>query len=187
MKKRKLGRHGDWTLRKTSRVYDNPWISVDHDEVNNPSGNPGIYGRVHFKNLAIGIIPLDEDLNTWLVGQFRYPLQSYSWEIPEGGGPIGVSPLKSAKRELKEETGIVARKWKKILEMDLSNSTTDERGVIYVATGLSFGDASPEDDEALRVKKVPFEKVYQDVVQGRIRDSLSVAGVLRLKLWLEKL
>lgn len=185
MKRRKAGRYGDWVLKRSKVVYDNPWVCVEHDEVLNPNNHPGIYGRIHFKNVAIGVIPMDEQKNIWLVGQYRYPLRTYSWEIPEGGGKVGTSALGNAKRELREETGLRARRWKKILEMDLSNSVTDERGVIFLATGLSQGEAEPEDDEALRVRKVPFEKAYREVVTGKIRDSLSVAGILRLKIWLE--
>ncbi len=131
----------------------NPWIEVTHREVINPSGNPGIYGLVHFKNLAIGIVPFDAQLNTWLVGQYRYTLNGYSWEIPEGGGPLGSDPLESAKRELLEETGIRAERWTKILDLHTSNSVTDEAGLAYAAQGLSFGEAQPEDSEELRIRK----------------------------------
>lgn len=173
---------GPWKKLSDKVVYDNPWISVHHQEVLNPNGNPGIYGKVHFKNLAIGIIPLDEDWNTWVVGQFRYPLNAYSWEIPEGGGKLGVDPLESAKRELLEECGLVATDWSVIQEMHLSNSVSDEFGLIYVARNLSQHQAEPEDTEMLQVKKIPFSELVKMVLHGEITDSLTVAGVLKLEL-----
>ncbi len=168
-----------WTTLQSEEKYDNPWVRVVEHQVLKPSGNPGIYGTVHFKNLAIGILPLTESGHTWLVGQWRYPLGVYSWEIPEGGGPRGVDPLESAKRELKEETGLTARDWQLILEMDLSNSTTDERSYSYLARGLSEGESEPEEEERLALKKLPFEQVLAMVLKGEIRDGLSVATILQ--------
>lgn len=182
---RARGKYGDWKCLRSRVAYDNPWIRVEHDEVLNPGKGRGIYGRVCFKNTAIGIIPLDKARNTWIVGQYRYPLRRYSWEIVEGGGNPKVSALAGAKRELREETGIRAKRWKKILEMDLSNSTTDEKAVIFVATGLEFGESAPEEDENLTIRKVPFEKLYRMVLKGEVRDAITVAGVLRLKLILD--
>lgn len=170
---------GPWKKLNDTVVYENPWIRVHHQDVLNPNGNPGIYGKVHFKNLAIGIIALDDDYNTWIVGQFRYPLNQYSWEIPEGGGLLGVDPIDSAKRELMEECGLKATEWTQILDMHLSNSVSDEYGVIYVAKGLSQFDSEPEDTEQLVVKKVPFDTLFQMVMNGEITDSLTVAGVLK--------
>jgi 8-oxo-dGTP pyrophosphatase MutT (NUDIX family) len=148
----------------------------------NPSGKPGIYGVVHFKNLAIGVIPLDKDNNTWIVGQYRYALNQYSWEIPEGGGKIGVDPLESAKRELIEECGLIAHKWEKIMEMHLSNSTTDEHSLVYVARDLEYTESEPEETEQLIIKKIPFEELYQMVKRGEVTDGISVAAVLKVKL-----
>jgi ADP-ribose pyrophosphatase len=152
----------------------------------NPKGGKGIYGVIHFKNLALGVIALDDELNTYLVGQYRFPLGRYSWEIPEGGGKLDVDPLESARRELLEETGLKARSWELIQKMDLSNSVSDECAYIYLARGLSQHDSHPEDTEELRVWKLPFEEAYRMVIDGRITDSLSVAGILRTKLILEK-
>lgn len=163
-------------------VYDNPWIQVTEFQVVNPSGGPGIYGVVHFKNLAIGVVPLDEQGHLWLVGQYRYPLQAYSWEIPEGGGPLEVDPLLSAQRELLEETGIRAAHWELILTMHLSNSVSDEKALIYLATGLSYHDSQPEETEQLQLRKVKLEEAYEEVLQGKITDSISVAAILRLML-----
>lgn len=170
---------GPWTLLNSTLAYENPWIRVDHQKVLNPNGNPGIYGKIHFKHVAIGIVAIDDEKNTWLVGQFRYPLNTYSWEIPEGGGRLHVDPLEEAKRELLEECGIEARRWERIQEMQLSNSVSDEIGVIFLATDLSVGANSPEDTEQLEIKKIPFIEALQMVLNGSITDSLSVAGILK--------
>jgi 8-oxo-dGTP pyrophosphatase MutT (NUDIX family) len=173
-----------WQTIKTTVAYDNPWIAVHHSDVINPSGNPGIYGVVHFKNLAIGIVPLDEALNTWLVGQYRYTLDQYSWEIPEGGCPLGTDPLEAAKRELREETGIEAQNWQKILDIHVSNSVTDEAGMAFVARNLTFGEAEPEETEQLRIRKLPFAEALDMVMRGDITDSLSVAALMKVQLLL---
>ncbi len=174
---------GSWTELSRKEVYDNPWIRVTESQVLNPNGGKGIYGVVHFKNLAIGIIPVDDEGNTWIVGQDRFPFEGkYTWEIIEGGGPIQIDPVESARRELLEEAGIKAEKFELIQEMDLSNSATTEKALIYVATGLSFHQSEPEETEKLQLKKIPFEELYQMVFRGEIQDSLSVAGVLKYKL-----
>lgn len=171
-----------WKTLSSNPIYENPWISLTEHQVINPGGGKGIYGEVHFKNLAIGIIPIDDHNNTWLVGQYRYPLKKYSWEIPEGGCPEGTDPLESAKRELLEETGIIANSWVEIQRIHLSNSVSDELGIIYLAKELSFGESSPEESEELSVKKLPFEDTFQMVMNGEITDSLSVAAILKLKI-----
>lgn len=149
-------------------------------KVINPGGKPGIYGKVHFKNKAIGIIPLDDQKNTWLVGQHRYPLDEWSWEIPEGGGPLLADPLESAKRELREETGLSATRWTQIIRTHLSNSVSDEEGFIYMAEGLTEGTKELEDSEAdMKIWKLPFADALAMVVDGRITDSLSVMGILK--------
>ncbi|MBW4890496.1 NUDIX hydrolase [Mucilaginibacter sp. HMF5004] len=173
-----------WTITSEKVIYDNPWIGLTEYQVLNPSGNPGIYGKVRFKNIAIGVFPLDDELNTYLVGQFRFALGQYSWEMPEGGGPLGTDPLDSAKRELLEETGLKANNWTELQRIHLSNSVSDELGIIYLARGLEQFEAEPEDTEQLMVHKVPFEKVYQMVCNNEITDSLTVAAVLRVKLML---
>lgn len=168
-----------WRTLSINQVYDNPWIQVTHREVLNPSGGAGIYGIVHFKNVAIGIVPLDTGGFTWLVGQYRYALGRYSWEIPEGGGPVGEPVLESAQRELLEETGIRAQKWTPLLEMHLSNSVSDEYGVVFLAQELSFGAAQPEETEQLQVRRLPFSEALEMVLGGEITDSLSVAALLK--------
>jgi len=171
-----------WKTLESEIKYNNNWIQLTEHQIINPSGGKGIYGEVHFKNLAIGILPLDENYNTWLVGQYRYPLKAYSWEIPEGGGPLGEEPIESARRELLEETGMSARNWKEIQRMHLSNSVSDELSIIYVATGLIQGVAMPEETEQLVVKKMLFDDVYKMVLNGEITDSMSVAAILKAKL-----
>jgi ADP-ribose pyrophosphatase len=177
-----------WKILSSTQVYENPWISLTEYQVINPGGGKGIYGKVHFKNRAVGIIPMDHEGNIYLVGQFRFALDMYSWEIPEGGAPFSEDLLTSAKRELKEEAGIEASQWQKLLDIHLSNSVSDEAGSVYLATGLTFADATPEETEKIQVKKLPFEQAYQMVLNGEITDSISIAGILRTKLLLlEKL
>ena len=176
------GEANPWRVLSSEVRYANDWIEVMHHNVLTPSRTPGIYGVVHFRHLAIGILPIDEEGNTWLVGQYRFPLGRYSWEIPEGGGDPDVDPLVSAQRELREETGIEARDWRLILDLDLSNSVTDEHAYIYVATGLTYGAPSPDDTEALEARKVSFDDAYAMVIDGRITDVMSVAAILRYNL-----
>lgn len=175
-----------WKTLESQLKYDNNWISVTEHQVINAGGNKGIYGTVHFKNLAIGIIPLDENNNTWLVGQYRYPLNQYSWEICEGGGKLDIPPLDAAKRELLEETGITAKQWNPLLEMHLSNSVSDELGIIYIAKELTFSAPQPDEEEVLQLKKVSFDEAFNMVMNGEITDSLSVAGILKTKILLDK-
>lgn len=174
-----------WKILSSEEKYDNAWINVVEHKVINPGGGLGIYGTIHFKTRAIGIIVLDDELNTWLVGQYRFPLRRYSWEIPEGGGAPDTDPLESAKRELKEETGITAERWTKIQTMHLSNSASDELAIIYFARNLRQGKPSPDETEELRLRKVPFEEACQMVLSGEITDSLSVAAILKIRLMLE--
>lgn len=168
-----------WTTLSVREIYDNRWIKVDEHQVINPGGGKGIYGTIHFKNKAIGIIPVDEQGNTWLVGQWRYPLGVWSWEIPEGGGSIDVEPLESAKRELREETGLTAATWKLVVRTHLSNSVSDEEGFIFLAEGLTQGNNELEDTEAdMKTWKLPLREALQMVIEGKITDSLSVMGFL---------
>jgi 8-oxo-dGTP pyrophosphatase MutT (NUDIX family) len=168
-----------WQTLSNTVVYDNNWIQVSHRDVINPSGGTGIYGKVHFKNIAIGIIPIDAAGNTWLVGQYRYTIDQYTWEIPEGGGALDVDPLASAQRELLEETGIRAAKWTKIIDLHLSNSVTDEYGIVYLAEDLTFGAAEPEETEDLTIRKLPFSEVVAMAMRGDITDALAVAAILK--------
>lgn len=175
-----------WTTLAIKEVYNNPWIKVTHEDVLTPGGSDGIYGKVHFKNLAVGVIPLDEEYNTWIVGQYRYTLEEYSWEIPEGGSPMEDSPLASAKRELLEETGIKAEKWTEVIELTTSNSVTDERAYCYVAQNLSFGLSSPEDTEELKIRKLPFNDLVAMTMKGDITDAMSVSTIFKVKLMIDQ-
>lgn len=171
-----------WKKLSTQVVYENPWIEVEHHEVLNPSGGNGIYGQVNFKNIAIGIIPIDNELNTWLVGQFRFPIEEYSWEIPEGGCPLGEDILEAAKRELKEETGFSAEKYTMIAKIHTSNSVCREVGYIFLAENLTQGDSEPEETEDLQIKKVSLKEAFDLVMNNQITDSLSVAGILKVAI-----
>ncbi len=168
-----------WTTVSTKEIYNNPWIKVTESDVLNPKGGKGIYGVVSFKNKAIGIVPVDEEGYTYLVGQYRYTLNEYCWEIPEGGGPKGEDPLAAARRELKEETGFEASEWKMIGRIHTSNSVTDEEGFLYLATGLTSGESEPEETEELAGKKVHLNEAVEMVMQGTITDSLTIAGILK--------
>ncbi len=179
-------KNNPWVTLHGEVKFETPWITVSKYDVLNPAGNPGLYGVVSFKNLAIGILPLDNDLNTWLVGQWRYPLKQYSWEIPEGGGPHHEDPLVAAKRELKEETGLVAENYTELCRLHTSNSVTDEYGIIYLARGLEQTEAEPEEEEDLQVRKLPFEEAYNMVMNGEITDSLSMIAILKTKLLLSQ-
>jgi 8-oxo-dGTP pyrophosphatase MutT (NUDIX family) len=174
-----------WQVLAAIEKYDNPWINVTQYDVVNPAGGKGIYGKIHFKNIAVGVIPISENGDTYLVGQFRFVLNAYTWEIPEGGCPEGTDPLATAKRELLEETGLVAGEWKELMRMHLSNSVSDELAIIYIARQLTQQEAAPEDTEQLQLRKLPFEEVYRMVETGAITDSITVAGVLKIKLLLQ--
>lgn len=171
-----------WTVVSQATVYENKWIRVDHHEVLSPSGGPGIYGTVHFKSHATGVVPIDENGNVVLVGQYRFPLRAYSWEIPEGGGPKDIPFLESAQRELREECGLVAKCWKEILGIDLSNSVSDERATVFLAWDLSATPAQPDETEKLQVTRVRFWDAVAHVKRDEIRDSISVAALLRVAM-----
>jgi 8-oxo-dGTP pyrophosphatase MutT (NUDIX family) len=168
-----------WRTRESRVVYDNPWIRVRHDEVVRPDGIPGIYGVVHFKNIAVGVLPIDDDGCIYLVGQYRYTLNRYSWEIPEGGCPEGEEPIEAAKRELLEETGLAARSWAELGKAHLSNSVTDEEAVYFLATGLIQCQAQPDGTEKLEMMRVPFSEALRMVLDGEITDALSILAIMR--------
>ena len=173
---------GPWKIVSRQTSYDNPWIKVTHHEVITPAGGSGVYGTVHYKNLAIGVVPVDAQGHTYLVGQHRFPLDEYSWEIPEGGGAPGVDPIQSAARELQEETGLTASKWQKLREADLSNSVSDERAVTYLAWDLTQGTATPEPTELLQIRRLPLSAAYRMVAEGQIRDVMSVFSLQAVQL-----
>jgi 8-oxo-dGTP pyrophosphatase MutT (NUDIX family) len=171
-----------WTVLTRATVYENNWIQINHHEVLDPSGGPGVYGTVHFKNHATGVVPIDEKGNVILVGQYRFPIHCYSWEIPEGGGSHSVPALESAQRELREECGLAAKCWTEILGMDLSNSVSDERSTAFLAWDLYDALAQPEETEELQVTRISFWDAVDRVKRGEIRDAISVAALLRVAL-----
>jgi 8-oxo-dGTP pyrophosphatase MutT (NUDIX family) len=171
-----------WKQQSNRQIFENPWFRVEQDDVINPGGGLSHYGKILFKNIAIGIVPLDENNNTWLVGQYRYVPDCYSWEIPMGGGPLNVDPLESAKRELSEETGLSAASWETLMHLHTSNSVTDERGIVYVARELSQGATAFEETEDLKVMRLPLKEAVEHVIAGEITDAVSVAALLRLAL-----
>jgi 8-oxo-dGTP pyrophosphatase MutT (NUDIX family) len=169
-----------WKKISSREVYQNPWVSVRHEEVIKPNGEPGIYGVAHFKSKAAAVVPLDKEGNIWLVGQYRYTLDEYSWEIPMGGGDLSGNSLDAAKRELKEETGLIASKWTNLGKLHTSNSVTDEFGYMYLAEDLTMGDSEPDDTEILELKKVSLIEAVRMVMDSEITDSLSVAAILKV-------
>ena len=173
---------GPW-IRRSRRVgYENAWITIWHDEVTRPDGTPGIYGVVHFANLAAGVLALDDRDRVLLVGQHRYALDDYSWEIPEGGVPEGETPLDGARRELLEETGLDAAEWRELARVHLSNSVSDELAVLFLATGLTEGVATPDGTEELELRWVPFPETHEMTLDGLITDAMSVIAIERLAL-----
>lgn len=169
-----------WKTLESKQIYENDWIVLSEHQVINPNGNKGIYGMVSFKNIALGIIPMDDKGDTWLVGQYRYTLDEYSWEIPMGGGPLSIDPLESAKRELLEETGLIANKWTRILKIHTSNSVTDEEGIVFLAEDLLQSTPEFDDTEKIEIMKLPFQKAYEMVLDNKITDSISISGILKL-------
>jgi 8-oxo-dGTP pyrophosphatase MutT (NUDIX family) len=171
-----------WKTKSIEVVYDNPWIKLEEHQVVNPAGKDGVYGKVLFKNKALGIIPVDDEGYTWLVGQYRYTLDEFSWEIPMGGGPNELDILESAKRELKEETGLSAEKWTNILRIHTSNSVTDEEGFVFLAEGLTEGETEFEETEELYILRLPLKEAVQKVLNGEITDGISIAGLLKVAI-----
>lgn len=168
-----------WRVKSVTRPFENAWFRIDEHHVIHPGGQAGVYAVIRARRLAVGVLPIEPNGDVHLVGQWRFPLGRYSWEMPEGGADPGEAAIVCAQRELAEETGLRAQRMQPILEMDLSNSITDERAVIFLATGLEQGDAQPEATEILRRRRAPFRDVLARVVDGRIRDSMTVAAVLR--------
>jgi 8-oxo-dGTP pyrophosphatase MutT (NUDIX family) len=173
---------GPWRRIARRVAYENPWLTVWHDDVVRPDGSPGVYGVVHFESLAAGVVAIDAADRVLLVGQHRYPLDAYSWEIPEGGVPAGEDALEGARRELREETGVVADEWLEIGRFHLSNSVTDEAGFLYLATNLTHEAAAPEATEELVVRWVPFAEALAMTLDGRITDAMAIMGIQRVAL-----
>ncbi len=171
-----------WQTLGTRVVYENPWLRLEEHDAINPAGSPCTYGKVCFRNQAVGILPIDDDGNTWLVGQHRYTLDAWSWEIPEGGSPEGEDPVETARRELKEETGLTAANIELLCTLHTSNSVTDEEGFVYLATGLEEGETMFEETEDIEVSKLPIEEAVAMALRGEITDSMSLVALLRYAL-----
>lgn len=177
---------GPWTRLSSRPIYENPWIRVREDQVLRPDGSPGIYGVVHFRNLAVAVVPVDAEGRVILVGQHRYPLDFYSWEIPEGGCPEGEDPLAAAKRELREETGCEAALWDYLGSVALSNSATDEMGHIWLARDLTRGASEPEATEDIAVRTVAWDEAWTLAMEGKRTDALTVMGMARARHFLDR-
>ena len=173
---------GPWQRRDRRVAYENAWVTVWHDEVDRPDGSPGIYGVIHFANVAVGAVVLDADDRVLLVGQHRYTLDAYSWEVPEGGVPPGETPLDGARRELLEETGVTAADWRELVRFHLSNSITDEGGVMFTATAVAHGEPSPDPSEDLAIRWVPFDAALEMIRLGEITDAMTILGIQALAL-----
>lgn len=168
-----------WVVKGVTHAFENDWFRIDEHDVIRPDGAKGYYGVIRVHRLAVGVLPIDAEGRVHLVGQWRFPLARYSWEMPEGGAEPGEDARACAERELAEETGLRSREWLQVLEMDLSNSLTDEKAVIFIATGLSPGEADPDPTEVLKRRRAHFLVVLERIAAGHIRDSLTVAAVLR--------
>ena len=171
-----------WTKHGSRVVYENDWMTVMEDRVTNPGGGENLYGHVRFKNVAVAILPIDDQGNTRLVGQSRYTLGEYSWELPMGGADLQENPLDAAQRELQEETGLTAGDWTELMRLHPSNSITDELGIVFVARDLAEGTACPEESEDITVKTVSLNEAVQMAMDGRITDAITVAALLRVKI-----
>lgn len=173
---------GPWVRRSRRTAYENAWLTIWHDEVTRPDGGPGIYGVVHFANLAAGVVVLDEHDRVLLVGQHRYTLDAWSWELPEGGVAPAEPPLDGIRRELREETGVDAAEWIELARMHLSNSISDEAAILYLATNVTQGTADPEPTEELESRWLPFDEALAMTLDGRITDAMTIVGIQRVAL-----
>ena len=171
-----------WTKHRSRTVFENDWMTVFEDHVTNPGGGENLYGHIHFKNVAVAILPIDEAGHTRLVGQSRYTLDEYSWELPMGGAPLHELPADAARRELEEETGLIAGELTELMRVHPSNSITDELGIVFIATDLNAGAMRHEETEDITVRTLPVDEAVQMAIDGEITDALSVAALLRYAL-----
>jgi len=175
-------RRGPWIVNASRRAYDNPWIGVSEHDVTDPNGNPGLYGICHMKSFAVGVVAVDAEGYTWLVGQHRFPRDYYSWELPEGAGDKAVDPVESAKRELKEETGVSAAGWQEFMQTDFSNAVTDEIGFGYLAWDLTVGAPEPDEGEKLEIRRLPFTEALEMAMTAEIRDAFSQIMLMKVDI-----
>lgn len=180
--KTELERRGPWIVHASRRSYDNPWIGVSEHDVTDPNGNPGLYGICHMKSFAVGVVAIDGEGCTWLVGQHRFPRDYYSWELPEGAGDKTVAPILSAKRELREETGLTATGWQEFMQTDFSNAVTDEIGFGFLAWNLTVGEPDPDEDEQLAIRRLPFAQALEMAMAAEIRDAFSQIMLLKVDI-----
>jgi 8-oxo-dGTP pyrophosphatase MutT (NUDIX family) len=180
---RQVNENNPWSTVSSVTAYENAWIRVDHREVIRPDGQPGVYGVVHFRNRATAVVPLADNGDTWLVGQYRYATNCYSWEVPEGGVPFDEDLMEGSRRELREETGLVAHTLRQVGRCYLSNSVTDEEAFVFMATGLAEGEAEPEGTELLQLRRLPFDHALDMVDAGEITDGFSVIALNAVDRW----
>lgn len=168
-----------WRTTASREVYANAWIRVREDDVVRPNGSTGIYGVVQFATAAVGVVPLHADGSTVLVAQYRYTLDRWSWEIPEGGGDPAAGLREEAARELREETGLTAARWTDLGPVEPSNSVTDQLGRVFLAEGLRQSRPQPDPTEHLRTWRLPVGEAVAMALDGRISDALSVVALCR--------
>lgn len=168
-----------WRDGGAATVFENPWMRLTRHQATAPTGAPADYVVMRPRNLAAGVLPLHDDGTVTLVGQHRFATMRYSWEMPEGGVPEGEDPLAGIQRELAEEAGLVADHWLEVLRLDLSNSITDERAVCWLAWGLGAAATAPDPTEDLRIVRVPFLSLIEEIDRGAVRDVMTVATALK--------
>jgi len=171
-----------YTVLGRQHLYSSPWIRLREDRFRHRRGAEGLYVVCGFQRIACGVLALDDQDRVILVGQWRYPLEAYSWEVPEGGGDITESPFEAIRRELAEEAGLSAGTWEPLAFFHASNSSTEEEAFLFLATGLEVATGHrPEDDEELLVHREPFQDCLARVLRGELTDSLTVMALLTLQ------
>ena len=169
-----------WKTLGSREVYRNPWLTLREDQVIRPDGQEGIYGVIDTR-IATGVCALTPKRELYLVGQYRYPTQCYSWEIVEGGSDPGEDYLDTMKRELREEAGLLAARWTPLgHEIHISNCISSEMCYIYLAEDLTVTDAEPEATEVLQLRKAPLAECLAMVDRGEIVDAVSILGIVLL-------